>query len=85
MFGETQYQRAYQRGLEWADEAFRGCVRSGGPVPHELPFSKHDAAKVLEQSVEDLERAARAAAVLYAAARVRWRRLVSLEFTRRAS
>ena len=85
MFGEAHYQRAYQRGLAWADEAFRGWLMSGRPVPRELPFSKHDAPMVLEQPLLDLEKRTRAASVLYATARVRWRRLVSLEYRRRAS
>jgi len=84
MFGEAYYQKAYQRGLAWADEVFRGWIQSGRPVPRELPLSKHDAAAVLEPSLADLERHVRAASVLYATARVRWRRLVSLEFNRRA-
>jgi hypothetical protein len=83
MFGETHYEMAYQRGLAWADEIFRGWVQSGRPVPRELPLSKHEAATVLEQPFNDLESHARAASVLYATARVRWRRLVSLEFSRR--
>ena len=87
MFGEAHYQRAYQRGLAWADEVFRSWLLSGRPVPRELPLSKHDAALQLAQAplVVDLERQSRAASVLYATARVRWRRLVSLEFNRRAS
>jgi len=86
MFGEAHYQRAYQRGLAWADEVFRSWLKEGKPVPRELPLSKHDAALQLAQaSLVDLERQSRAASVLYATARVRWRRLVSLEFNRRAS
>jgi hypothetical protein len=49
-----------------------------------LPLTKHDAVAVLEAVPSDLERHTRVASVLYATARVRWRRLVSLEFTRRA-
>jgi len=86
IFGEAHYQRAYQRGLAWADEVFQDWLRAGTPVPHELPRSKHDAARVLGQAqLVDSERQSRATAVLYATARVRWRRLVSLEFNRRAS
>jgi hypothetical protein len=85
MFGEAHYQWAYQRGLAWADEVFGGWLKSGRPVPCELPFSKHDASTILEQRTLDLERQARTASVLYATAKVRWRRLVSLEFNRRAS
>jgi hypothetical protein len=86
MFGEAHYQQAYQRGLVWADEVFRIWREEGRPVPRELPRSKHDAALVLAQGqLVDVERQARATAVLYATARVRWRRLVSLEFSRRAS
>src|SRR5687767_9414249 len=86
MFGEAHYQRAYQRGLAWADEVFRSWLQSGRPVPRELPLSKHEAAAMIEQiPLADLERQARATSVLYASARVRWRRLVSLEFNRRAS
>ena len=85
MFGESQYQKAYQRGLAWADDVFRGWLQTGRPVPHELPLTKHDAAAVLDAACVDVERQARAASVLYATARVRWRRLVSQEFTRRAS
>jgi hypothetical protein len=86
MFGEPQYQRAYQRGLTWADDVFRGWLGTGRPVPRELPLTKHDAATVLESSAfVDIEKQARATSVLYATARVRWRRLVSQEFTRRAS
>jgi hypothetical protein len=83
MFGETHYQNAYQRGLAWADEVFRGWLQSGRLVPRELPLSKLEAAAALEQPFKDLEKHARAASVLYAAARVRWRRLVSLQFNRR--
>jgi hypothetical protein len=85
MFGEAHYQLAYQRGLAWAEEVFRGWLQSGRPVPRELPFSKHDAPVILEQPLLDVERHSRAASVLYATARVRWRRLVSLEYNRRAS
>ncbi|MET0593311.1 MAG: hypothetical protein ABW133_11465 [Polyangiaceae bacterium] len=84
MFGEAHYQQAYQRGLAWAEEVFQGWRATGRPVPPELPLTKHDAAAVLEAPVTDLERQTRAASVLYATALVRWRRLVSLEFTRRA-
>jgi hypothetical protein len=83
MFGEAQYQRAYQRGLAWAEEIFRGMRATGQPVPRELPLTKHDAEAVLEPAW-DLERSTRAASVLYATALVRWRRLVSLEFEHRA-
>jgi hypothetical protein len=86
MFGEPHYQQAYQRGLAWAEEVFRSWVESGRPVPRELPRSKHDAVFVLARGqLVDVERQSRAAAVLYATARVRWRRLVSLDVTRRAS
>jgi hypothetical protein len=85
MFGEAHYQEAYQRGLAWAEEVFHGWLTSGQPVPRELPFSKHDAVTFLDQPQADGERAARQASVLYATARVRWRRLVSSEFNRRAS
>jgi hypothetical protein len=86
MFGEIYYQNAYERGLAWADEVFRSWLSSGRPVPRELPLSKHDAAAVLEKPLpSDLERQARVTSVLYATARVRWRRLVSRELTRRAS
>ena len=84
MFGEAHYQRAYQRGLAWADEVFQGWRATGRPVPPELPLTKHDAVAVLEAAPSDLERHTRVASVLYATARVRWRRLVSLEFARRA-
>jgi hypothetical protein len=79
IFGEAQYQRAYQRGLAWAEEIFRGWRATGQPVPRELPLTKHDAEAVLGPVWLDLERSSRAASVLYATARVRWRRLVSLE------
>jgi hypothetical protein len=85
MFGETHYQRAYQRGWAWAEDVFRGWLESGQPVPRELPFSKHDAPAILEQSAMNLESHARAVSVFYATARVRWRRLVSQEYNRRAS
>lgn len=84
MFGEAQYQQAYQRGLAWAEEIFHGWRATGQPVPRELPLTKHDAVAVLEPAQPDLEQSTRAASVLYATARVRWRRLVSLEFERRA-
>jgi hypothetical protein len=86
MFGESHYQRAYQRGLTWADDVFQGWLRTGRPVPRELPLTKHDASAVLEEAaLVDHEKQARVTSVLYATARVRWRRLVSREFTRRAS
>jgi hypothetical protein len=84
MFGEAHDQSAYQRGLAWADEAFHRWLASDRPVPRELPFSKHEAATLVEQRLADLETNVRAASVFYATARVRWRRLVSLEFNRRA-
>jgi hypothetical protein len=85
MFIEAHYQRAYQRGKAWAEEAFRGLRATGRAVPPELPLSKHEAAALLEQPFTDRERQPRAASVLYAAARVRWRRLVSVEINQRVS
>jgi hypothetical protein len=85
MFVETHYQSAYQRGLAWADEVLRGWRATGRPVPPELPLSQKEAAALLEQPFTDVARQARAASVLYAAARVRWRRLVSRDIDGRAS
>jgi len=85
MFVETHYQSAYQRGLAWADEVLRGWRATGRPIPPEWPLSKQEAAARLEQSCTDREGQARAASVLYAAARVRWRRLVSRDIDGRPS
>jgi hypothetical protein len=85
MFGETHYREAYERGQAWAKEVFDVWVMTGRPVPPELPLTKHEAQAAIDLAPStDAERHARAESVLYAAARVRWRRLVARELGRRS-
>ncbi len=85
MFAEAHYRRAYERGAVWAEETFERWLASSRPLPREFPFPKDHALAVLDGAIfADSELGARVVSVLYAGARVRWRRLASSEPGRKA-
>jgi hypothetical protein len=87
MFGETRYREAFERGLAWADEIFDAWLDDGRALPEELPTRKYEIPVTRNEPADDADwqTRARAESVLYAAARVRWRRRFSHTVGRRAS
>jgi hypothetical protein len=85
MFAEAHYRRAYERGTAWAEETYERWLATRRTLPREFPFTKRHALAVLDGAVfVDSDLGARIVSVLYAGARVRWRRLACFEPGRKA-
>jgi hypothetical protein len=78
MFVQKQYEAAYQTGQRWAEQMFADWSSNEIDPPAHWPFTKAQAAELyLEAREASPEEAARQAAIIHAAAQLRWQNLVS--------
>jgi hypothetical protein len=78
MFVQEQYEAAYQVGRRWAESVLDRWTALGHELPLEWPFTREDA--LAFAGAEDRNEDARPkAAIVHAAAQLRWRQLLRRE------
>ena len=78
MFVQEQYEAAYQAGRRWAESVLDRWTALGHNLPEDWPFTREDALAFASAADHD-DDARPKAAIVHAAAQVRWRQLFRRE------
>jgi hypothetical protein len=78
MFVQKEYEAAYQAGQRWAEKMFDRWASTELDPPDQWPFTKAHAAELYLEAREACAQAAeRQAAIIHAAAQLRWQNLLA--------